>query len=133
MERAAVGLRELCFPAAVVSSPYLRAAQTAEVLQSAFDLQGLHFTDSLVSGDHDALLWELGRFDAPEIAVVGHMPDILGMLSLLVTGRPETLSADFGKGTAAMVDCPGKPAPGTGRLEWMLPAKALRAIARGAE
>lgn len=132
MEEAAAGLAGLFVPAAIVSSPYTRAAQTAEILQTASGVIGMHFTDALVNGDYDTLFWELARLNAPSVAVVGHMPDMLGILSVLVTGRPETLAADFGKGTAALVECTGAPAPGAGTLAWMLPRRTLAALGRGA-
>lgn len=130
MQRAAEGLLTLFTPAAIITSPYTRALQTAEILQDAAGLDGLHISDALADGDDATLLRDLNRLCPRDVAVVGHNPYIAETLSLFVAGDASLVTAAFGKGAAALVEWPAAPVAGGGALCWLLPPKALRALAR---
>ena len=74
----------------ILSSPYLRARQTAEII--AEDLKGhkkLELSDSLTPGGSPRKLVELLNHlqPAPEsVLLVGHEPYLSGLISLLVSG-----------------------------------------------
>lgn len=126
---AAAGLKAIFTPTLVLTSPYTRALQTADILLDAFGLSGLHIEESLANGEHNALLRALDRRGGERVAVVGHEPHISGLLSLLVTGDEGVLNATFKKGGAALVSFPGGPRAGSGSLEWFIQPAALRAMA----
>jgi len=75
----------------ILSSPYLRARQTGEVVAAALDLgKKLEFSDNLVPGGSTyQLVEQLNRLvPAPEnILLVGHEPYLSGLVSLLITGK----------------------------------------------
>lgn len=126
---AAAGLKLLFAPALVISSPYTRAMQTADILVEANGLAGLHIEESLATGDHAALVRALARRGGDRIALVGHEPHMTALLSLLVTGDEGVLNTGFKKGGAALVSFTGGPQVGAGHLEWLVQPSALRAIA----
>lgn len=130
MEANAAGLRALFTPTAIVSSPLLRARQTAEILGGVFPKASIRYSDALVAGDHDALLAELRGGDAA-VAVVGHEPHVSSLLSYVLTADEGRVAAVFKKGTAALAGFEGDPAPGRAWLEWLLQPAALR-LAGGA-
>ncbi len=72
----------------IATSPYLRAAQTAEILGDRFGIEP-QTTDALLPGADPALLVEWLR-ELPHdsvVAVVGHEPDLGEAASWLLSGR----------------------------------------------
>lgn len=128
MEAGAAGLRRLFDASAIVSSPLVRARQTAEIVQQQQPGATLTFDDTLASGDHDALLAPLRQPASAGAILVGHEPHMSGLLSYLLTGDSYTLHVEFKKGAAAIVDIGEALEPGTGTLVAFLPPKALRAL-----
>ncbi|MBI2764642.1 MAG: histidine phosphatase family protein [Chloroflexi bacterium] len=131
MAEAAAGLRQLFEPQLIVSSPYARALQTAEILVQAYGHKGLKISDSLATGEHGTLLRELERASGERVLVTGHEPYMSGLLSLLLTGDEDTIAATFKKGAAALVTFPGAAQAGAGTLEWLLQPNALRGVGQG--
>jgi phosphohistidine phosphatase len=76
---------------AIISSPYLRARQTAEIVAKHFKLQKkLAFSDDLIpSGNPQNLIRQLsGLKPAPEnILIVGHEPFLSRLIALLAAGN----------------------------------------------
>lgn len=128
MREAARGLLEVVTPQLILTSPLLRARQTAEIVAAAFRLAPPKETASLANGDDAALLRELADLDAASVLLVGHEPYMSGTLALLLTGDASSMSTNFKKGAAALVSCSGEPEPGNCWLEWFLPPSTLRAI-----
>jgi phosphohistidine phosphatase len=134
-ERFARGARALAelVPdlALVLTSPIVRARQTAEMLAAAYpEPPPVDALDALgPGGDSDAVLRALARLEAaPALALVGHEPGISALAGLLLTGQARSLTA-FKKGGAALVDwLPGAPA-GSALLFWHLTAGQLRGLA----
>jgi phosphohistidine phosphatase len=127
MAQAAAGLATLVRPAVVLSSPYVRAWQTANLVADACRSR-LVGCEALASGDDTELFATINRAAAPSVAVVGHEPHVSTTLSLLLVGG-DGLRAAFKKGAAALVQCE-RAGPGVAWLEWYLPPAALRALAR---
>lgn len=74
----------------VISSPYLRAQQTASCMMSLFPEIELECDDRLrPSGDIFAVMNAVGDFTAQNVMLVGHNPFMSKMLSLLVEGTIE--------------------------------------------
>jgi phosphohistidine phosphatase len=130
---AARGLKDLAPPLdRIVSSPFVRARQTAEILRDAAapDLE-LSFEPHLEPGaDFDATTRALLEFADDTIAIVGHEPHVSGYTAYLLSGPRSHASLLFKKGAAALVSFQGKLQPGHGTLEWLLQPGALRAVAR---
>ncbi len=94
MVRIARGLRELEKRLdLILTSPYLRAIQTAEILRQTYDLDPAKVisTEHLIPmGFPDQLIEEIQtRYtEAQHIALVGHEPYLSELVSLLTTGEP---------------------------------------------
>lgn len=82
---------ELSFDA-ILSSPYLRARQTTEIVATALGLRRvMEFRAELApAGDAQALIrWVNRRRPAPEnLLLVGHEPYLSELLSVLISGQP---------------------------------------------
>jgi phosphohistidine phosphatase len=109
-------------PEVVVTSPLVRAAETAAILAKASGLKKSNVlsTDLLAPGvDLTALLEVVHEQSAQRIALVGHEPDMSQMLSELIGGG----EFDFGKGFIAAVEFAAAPAIGSGRLRCLVGLK----------
>jgi phosphohistidine phosphatase len=112
----------------VLTSPLLRAAQTAEVLAASLGCEApLVPVDALrPGGRHDALMAALRRLgDDRTVALVGHMPS-MGEIAARLIGATEPLP--FKKGAVCCIEVDGLPPAQAGRLHWFLPPRALRAL-----
>lgn len=116
-------------PDLILTSPYTRARQTADLLAAAFAKKpkvvewpalqpGVKARDVLRSLEAD------GR--VASLALVGHEPG-LGELAALLVGFKTP--PDFKKGGVARIDVAILPPPaGSGQLQWWLTPKVLRAL-----
>jgi len=115
---ARVGFR----PDAIVSSPKLRASQTAEIVAGHL---GVPVTlDERLGGGLDPATVDaiLADLDSPSRPVlVGHDPDFSELLGWLAGTDRVTMK----KGAIARVDVPGAIASGNGSLRWLLPPDLL--------
>jgi len=113
---AARGLEKLeVRPERILSSPLIRARQTAEILRDAVR--------------PDLEIGAVAVLGAKSVAVVGHEPHLSGFASYLLSGPSNTASLVFRKGAAALIGFPAEAAPGLGFLEWLIQPAALRRIA----
>ena len=89
MRQIAKGLRALGVDFdLVLSSPYLRAKETAEILAEVFKVKAdVVFSDNLVpTGDPDLLISEMNeKYNAHSIALIGHEPQLTALVGLLVS------------------------------------------------
>jgi phosphohistidine phosphatase len=129
-EESADGLLEFeAPPAQIITSPLVRAKQTAELL--AAGMRGkvtLAVMDELAPGYPPAKVLSKVRKlkDKGPVALVGHEPD-LGQLAAHLVGASRPLP--FKKGGMCRIDIVwGRPPRGT--LVWFLPPKALRRLVR---
>lgn len=125
---AAKGLaRILDRPDALLTSPWLRARQTAAIAAAAWG--GIEPRDepALASGSFEAQAEVLDRYpEKATVAVFGHEPWVSELLArILGTRADERLG--FKKGGAALVELDGSLAEG-GTLVWYLPPKLLRKL-----
>lgn len=127
MGQVAAGLARLWTPELVVSSPLVRARETAEILQAAWGNPRMRFSEALATGDHDELFEDMADMDGERVAVVGHEPWISGLLSLVLSGDTSLVRSPFKKGGAALVRfAEGAAGPGAGELAWFLPPRYSR-------
>jgi phosphohistidine phosphatase len=126
--KAARGLARLLDPPdTLLTSPWLRAAQTARILAKAWGRLEPEQTKALAGGsfeDQAAVLDRLPRESV--VAVVGHEPCLSELLARLVGARSAERLA-IKKGGVAVVDVPGKLAGG-GTLVSFLPPGVLRRL-----
>jgi phosphohistidine phosphatase len=124
MERVADRLEDLEIEAdAIVTSPLLRAKQTAEILAEALDLEESLVEDERLGGEFDSqrLAGILAdRAGASAVVLVGHEPSMSAVIGDLIGGA----RMDFKKGAIACVDVSDASAP-WGVLVWMAAPKIL--------
>jgi phosphohistidine phosphatase len=117
---------EIAFDA-VLSSPFVRAWQTAEIVVEELGCKKkLHACNALAAGAPlKDLLPELERLSAncASLLIVGHEPDLSALISVLLSGSPD-LGITMKKGGLAKLTLQTLE-PGTARLEWLLGPKHL--------
>ncbi|MES1947183.1 phosphohistidine phosphatase SixA [Salinisphaera sp. C84B14] len=129
---AAAGLRAALKDLAVddiVTSPLVRAVQTAEILSGYLDDATIEEANVLAPPVDMAALDEYlhTHFGDRRLVLVGHEPDLATWVSWSLTRRRDRLMA-FKKAGAALLEFPGPPDGGTGTLRWLLTARQLRKL-----
>jgi phosphohistidine phosphatase len=114
----------------LATSPLLRAAQSAEVLRDALDLPKPVMLDSLAPGRgyRRTLDWLHELESESRVVLVGHEPDLGKLAGMMLFGAPAALPLK--KSGACGVSFVGEVAPGAGHLQWFLPPRAMRRLAR---
>jgi phosphohistidine phosphatase len=112
----------------ILSSPLVRAKQTAEVL--AEGLKGkppVSIADALTpAGTPAAVIQELGKhMRKARIALVGHEPSIGELAAHLIGAK---IAMPFKKGAICRIDFAVFPPKGRGQLVWFLPPRVLRKL-----
>ena len=125
MRKIAKGLKELEEKIdLILTSPYLRAAQTTEVLAKTFELdkEKVLETDYLIpTGYPDKLIDEINEkySDVEKIALVGHEPYLSGLVSMLVAGDPD-ISLNLKKGGVCCLSIDKLEYGRCANLNWLL-------------
>jgi len=112
-------------PDAIISSPKLRASQTADIVAGHLGRRVAlddRLGGSLSIETVDALLAEAGDPERP--VLVGHDPDF-STLAALLSGADELTVA---KGALVRIDMDRPLAPGAGQLRWLVPPDLLRGL-----
>lgn len=128
-EAAARGLARLgLHPDRIMTSPWLRARQTAEIAASelGFAHESIEVTDALLPfAPVSAILDECSVPAAREVLVAGHAPHLDEVIDELlgIQGAGTRLK----KAGAAAIEFT-EAGHGSGHLEWMLPPRALREL-----
>ncbi|MFM7141293.1 MAG: phosphohistidine phosphatase SixA [Alphaproteobacteria bacterium] len=118
-------------PTVLLSSPFLRARQTAEIVGREFELEPETWHALACGVDHERIAAELDeRHPGGTVVLVGHEPDMGQLLSHWLTGHPRRMAVHFGKGAAACVTAGQLPPGGTAMLEWMLTCSQLGRLSR---
>src|SRR5712671_6923681 len=129
MRKAVRGLAHVGVSVEVVlSSPLVRARQTAEIVAAGLDPRpSLVNVDSLApDGTYAAVVADLEKHARKtRIALVGHEP-MLGELAARLIGSRHPF--EFKKGGVCRIDVEDLPPAGPGDLRWMLTPKMLRAL-----
>jgi phosphohistidine phosphatase len=112
----------------ILTSPFVRARQTAEIVAGGLDPQPHVATlDSLApDGSYADVLADLAKHTRRScIALVGHEPGI-GELAARLIGARHRLP--FKKGAICCIEVDSLPPGGPGDLRWFLPPRILRAV-----
>ena len=127
--KAAAGLKQVArAPHRVLASPLVRARQTAAILTEVAGWPRATVRPELAPGaSPEALLVVLKRMPETRIAVVGHEPGLGRLLAASLPGPAGPQGFRFRKMGAALVTFRGAAHAGGARLEWLVPAKVLRA------
>jgi phosphohistidine phosphatase len=110
-------------PDAVITSPLVRARETAEIVAGLVGVGVLaepRLGEPLDLATLDAILDDAGSPRRP--IVVGHDPDFSELVTELVGGAPIFMR----KGALARMDVERPLEPGAGELRWLLPPDLLR-------
>jgi phosphohistidine phosphatase len=131
MQRIAEGmlLLDLSFDA-ILSSPFIRARQTAEIVAETFHARKqLEFTPHLEAGGDPRKLIEVinEHYDSDAaLMVVGHEPYLSGLVSMLVAGS-DSMALILKKGGLCKLDVSGLHYGRCATLQWLLtPAQLMR-------
>ncbi len=127
--KAAAGIKQLVrAPTRVLASPLVRAQQTAAILSEVAGWPSSRECAELAPGAApEALLAALRRLPEARVALVGHEPGLSRLLAVALPGDAGTGAFRFRKMGAALLHFAGAARPGGARLEWLVPAKLLRA------
>lgn len=125
----ALGLRAMgAKPDILITSPYVRAAQTAEIFAEAleFSPEKIRASEALKPDANPAdVVKEVSRLRAKEVICFGHAPHLDQMISLLVGAR-----GVFTELKKAGIACLEHAAShGRWELRWILTPKVLRQLA----
>jgi phosphohistidine phosphatase len=128
--RAAAGLKELTIrPGRLLTSPLVRACQTAKILT---DVAGWPVAEEIpeLSPDEPALavLALLARDRSKVTAVVGHQPGLGELLAACLLGGGSSFPIEMKKNAVACVSFEGKPRAGHAALKWLATPRMLRAV-----
>lgn len=128
--KAAAGLKKLTQrPERVLTSPLVRARQTARILTDVAGWPDAEEMPELSPGEPAlAVLELLAAAHGKLTAVVGHQPELGHLLGACLLGGGGTLPIEMKKNAVACVSFPGRPRPGHAALTWLATPKMLRAL-----
>lgn len=128
--RAFAGLKRIVKPGLVLTSPLVRARDTATILTQAARWPKAVECDALAPEKSPEEVLEAlrrQRANAECTAVVGHQPGLGRLLALCLGGvRPEAF--ELKKSAIVLVEFQGQPRAGQGMLTALLPPRILRKL-----
>jgi phosphohistidine phosphatase len=133
MRKASKGLRRLGISFdAILTSPLIRARQTAEIVAHTLGLES-HMEE--ISGlapesSVDHLIFSLARFhDRDHVLLVGHEPLLSQTAAFLLNGKNSPrVSISLKKGGVCRIEIDTLPPHQPGTLHWLLAPKQLRLL-----
>lgn len=129
MELEAKTISRLWLPDMILSSPLVRARQTAEIVARACGIDGFAFSETLAKDDYDGLFAAVRDLNVQRVVAVGHQPLLSEALSYALTGSTTSVRSTVKKGAGALVGFDGPPKAGAGWLEWLIQPAVLRSLA----
>ncbi len=103
----------------ILSSPFVRARETADCVGKSSGTD-IVTSEHLLSGASDReLLKEINRHEVGALTLVGHEPQLSGLISLLTAGD-QHFRVSMKKGSLACVEVKFPVKKGDGVLEWLL-------------
>jgi phosphohistidine phosphatase len=128
--KAARGLvKQLPKSAALLTSPYVRARETAQILAAAWrGAEPVECAELAADRPVSAAFELLRRRKEKAVVLVGHEPYLSGFLSAALAGKGARIEIEFKKGGAACIEFAARVEPGRATFRWMLPPRVLRAL-----
>ncbi len=117
-------------PDLIVSSPYVRARQTAEILAKVMKYKrNICFSDTLIPmGDAGELIGEVNeKYDVDELVLISHEPFISNLVGALTAGNPD-IAVNIKNGGVCCLSADDLHMERTAVLEWLLTPKILSAL-----
>ncbi len=108
----------------ILSSPYLRAKETAIIVSDLFRLEIQETEDLTPDGSFDKLIDEINSNNVDEILLVGHEPHLSFFISYLLIGD-ESLDLTLKKGGFCSIEFIDKVQAGMGNLICLLTPKQM--------
>jgi phosphohistidine phosphatase len=126
--KAAAGLKELSkAPDRVLTSPLVRARQTAQILTDVAGWpQAMEVPELSPQAPAPAVLTLLGKDRSKVVAVVGHQPGLGALLTVCLLGDGEVLPIELKKNAVACVSFDGPPRAGRAALKGLATPRMLR-------
>jgi phosphohistidine phosphatase len=117
----------------ILSSPYQRARQTAEIVAEELKLEKrLKLSDTLkAENSPESVLMEMTRLKpAPKnLLLVGHEPYLSHLISRLVSGN-ENMAMDFKKGGLCKLETTGTGSTANAQLVWLLTPRLMKEMVK---
>lgn len=132
MRRNAEGLKAIVGKLdAIVTSPLVRAVETAQIVARGFGKVPVSELADLAPGGarEKVARWLKEQANDATVAIVGHEPSLSKLGSWLVCGGDNQVF-ELKKGGACAVYLPDKPAAASGELLWLMTPRQLRRQAR---
>ena len=128
--KAAAGLKKFSkAPDRVLTSPLVRARQTAQILTDVAGWpQAVEAAELAPQQPALAVLTLLGKDRSKLVAVVGHQPGLGALLTACLLGNGAALPIEMKKNAVACVSFAGSPRAGRAALKWLATPRMLRAI-----
>jgi phosphohistidine phosphatase len=132
MKRISAALKELDVkPDLIISSPYVRAKQTAEILAKVLKYKHeLIFNEMLVPmGNPDNIIGEINeKYSVDELILVGHEPCFSVLIGTLVAENPD-LAFNIKNGGVCCLSSDDLHTDRKATLDWLLTPKILTELA----
>jgi len=123
MKKIAKGMHQLKVKLDVIlSSPYVRARDTARLLANEFEMKDkVALSDLLIPpGNFERLIDEIReKYDVNNLALVGHEPMLSSLISWLATGNTD-MKVALKKGGVACLSADNLYQDGRATLNWLL-------------
>jgi phosphohistidine phosphatase len=111
----------------ILSSPYVRAQQTAQIVGAELG-EEVTFTDFLIPGANGLeLIGEINDEKPQRVLLVGHEPDLSELISVLVTGGTEAM-IELKKGGLCKLTSDKLSFGKSATLNWLLTPRQLRSL-----
>jgi len=126
--KAAAGLKKFSrVPDCLLTSPLIRAAQTAKILTEVAGWPQAVETPELSPGEPPLAVMGLLEGNASRVvALVGHQPDLGYLLAACLLGDRGPLPMELKKNAVVCVKFDGSPGAGGGTLKWFATPRMLR-------
>lgn len=130
--KAAIGLKQLSrAPDRVLTSPLVRARQTAQILTDVAGWPQAEEAPELSPGESAlAVLALLGKDHSRLVALIGHQPGLGTLLTACLLADGRDLPIEMKKNAVACVSFEGPPRAGRAALKWLATPRMLRGYRR---
>ncbi|MFA5861772.1 MAG: histidine phosphatase family protein [Candidatus Thermoplasmatota archaeon] len=132
LREAREGLRALIgVPDAIITSPYARSQETAEIVAKSLRFAGaVELNDHLVHGGDPHMLASIldAHTGERDLILVGHSPDLERWIAHLTTGDEANVFLEMKKGGVCRVDVLTHAPALKGVLRWAVPPSVLRSL-----
>lgn len=127
-ETVASALSRIAEVRRVLSSPLLRARETAELVLKEFPKAPFGLTQALAPGSAvEEIVEELSALDEEDVLLVGHQPHLGMLLGYLVSARRDVEIPMKKAAVSCVAFKSGRPQP-PGTLRWLLPPRIAERV-----